>query len=308
MNNTPEILTKLTALQPAIWQTASLTLSETLNEAISIENPLQMVMPTSQLSETYAVPQLIAQFALSSAPNHQMYVLLPQETAADFLELVAPDKSDPLEECLDDVKPLLEATIQGMCTAIGNARNDGVIPMGLSLRFSQVAPTDAMLNFDDVVVTQVAIMSDGISGTLIWVLDYEAAGQIVGTPLTDGEDAPPANPFGELVPPVNIPGSSNAANAAAGAIPPDGLELLLDIPLEVSVELGRVKMQIREVVDLGAGSIVEIDKAAGEPVDVLVNGRLVARGEVVVIEDNFGVRITEILSQQDRMQRLNEAA
>ena len=76
---------------------------------------------------------------------------------------------------------------------------------------------------------------------------------------------------------------------------PHNLNLVLDIPLEVSVELGRKRMSIRDILDLGAGSIVELDKIAGEPVDLLVNGRLVARGEVVVIEDNFGVRITEIV-------------
>ena len=65
---------------------------------------------------------------------------------------------------------------------------------------------------------------------------------------------------------------------------------------------------MREVVELGTGSVVEIDKAAGEPVDVIVNGRLVARGEVVVIEDNFGVRITEILNPTDRLNKLGEAA
>jgi flagellar motor switch protein FliN/FliY len=67
-------------------------------------------------------------------------------------------------------------------------------------------------------------------------------------------------------------------------------------------------MVVKDVVELGSGSIIEIDKAAGEPVDVLVNGKTVARGEVVVIEDNFGVRITEILSQQDRLAKLKEAA
>ncbi len=76
---------------------------------------------------------------------------------------------------------------------------------------------------------------------------------------------------------------------------PHNLNLVLDIPLEMSVELGRKRMSIRDILDLGAGSIVELDKIAGEPVDLLVNGRLVARGEVVVIEDNFGVRITEIV-------------
>jgi flagellar motor switch protein FliN/FliY len=78
------------------------------------------------------------------------------------------------------------------------------------------------------------------------------------------------------------------------------MEVLLDVPLEISVELGRVKMMVREVLDLGTGSIIEVDKAAGEPVDVMVNGRLVAKGEVVVIEDNFGVRVTEILNPAER--------
>ncbi len=78
------------------------------------------------------------------------------------------------------------------------------------------------------------------------------------------------------------------------------LDIVMDIPLEVSVELGRKRMSIRDILDLGSGSIVELDKIAGEPVDLLVNGRLVARGEVVVIEDNFGVRITEIVNPASR--------
>jgi flagellar motor switch protein FliN len=73
------------------------------------------------------------------------------------------------------------------------------------------------------------------------------------------------------------------------------LPLLLDIPLEVVVELGRTKKKISEVLELTSGSIVELDKMAGEPVDVYVNNKLIARGEVVVIEEHFGVRIKEII-------------
>lgn len=83
-------------------------------------------------------------------------------------------------------------------------------------------------------------------------------------------------------------------------IEPQNLNMVMDIPLEISVELGRKRMSIRQILDLGSGSIVELDKIAGEPVDLLVNGRLVARGEVVVIEDNFGVRITEIIGAAAR--------
>ncbi|KZR57454.1 flagellar motor switch phosphatase FliY [Bacillus badius] len=83
------------------------------------------------------------------------------------------------------------------------------------------------------------------------------------------------------------------------------LNMLLDIPLQVTVELGRTSKSVKDILDLSAGSIIELDKLAGEPVDILVNSRLIAKGEVVVIEENFGVRITDILSQSDRLKNLN---
>lgn len=82
------------------------------------------------------------------------------------------------------------------------------------------------------------------------------------------------------------------------------LDLLLDIPLSVTVELGRTNKMIKDILDLSQGSIIELDKLAGEPVDILVNNKLIAKGEVVVIEENFGVRVTDILSQIDRLQKL----
>ena len=83
------------------------------------------------------------------------------------------------------------------------------------------------------------------------------------------------------------------------------LDMLLDIPLKVTVELGRTKQTVAEVLELTSGSIIELDKLAGEPVDVLVNSKLIAKGEVVVIEENFGVRITDVVSQADRLRKLN---
>ena len=79
-----------------------------------------------------------------------------------------------------------------------------------------------------------------------------------------------------------------------------GLNRVRDIPLEVTVELGRTRLLIRDIMDLSAGSIIELDKIAGEAVDLLANGMLVARGEVIVIDDNFGVRVTEIITARDR--------
>jgi flagellar motor switch protein FliN/FliY len=82
------------------------------------------------------------------------------------------------------------------------------------------------------------------------------------------------------------------------------LNLLLDIPLKVTVELGRTQKQIKDILELSQGSIIELDKLAGEPVDILVNNKLIAKGEVVVIDENFGVRVTDIVSQWDRMQKI----
>lgn len=82
------------------------------------------------------------------------------------------------------------------------------------------------------------------------------------------------------------------------------IEILLDIPLEVSVELGRTKMIIKDLIQLGPGSIIELDKLIGEPVDLLVNDNLIARGEVVVFDENFGVRITDIVTPAERLKSL----
>lgn len=82
------------------------------------------------------------------------------------------------------------------------------------------------------------------------------------------------------------------------------LNMLLDIQLQVTVELGRTKRSIKEILELSQGSIVELDKLAGEPVDILVNSKLIAKGEVVVIEENFGVRVTDIISQTERLKNL----
>ncbi|HCF49402.1 MAG TPA: flagellar motor switch phosphatase FliY [Syntrophomonas sp.] len=85
---------------------------------------------------------------------------------------------------------------------------------------------------------------------------------------------------------------------------PQNIGLIMDVPLDVSVELGKARKTIKEVLELQQGSIIQLDKMAGEPVDLLVNGKLIARGEVVVIDENYGIRITAIISPIDRVNKL----
>jgi flagellar motor switch protein FliN/FliY len=84
-----------------------------------------------------------------------------------------------------------------------------------------------------------------------------------------------------------------------------GFEMIMDIPVHLTVELGRTRISIRNLLQLAHGSVVELDGLAGEPMDVLVNGTLIAQGEVVVVNDKFGIRLTDIITPQERMKKLN---
>ena len=93
-------------------------------------------------------------------------------------------------------------------------------------------------------------------------------------------------------------------NDKEGARRERNLDLILDIPLRVTVELGRTKMVVSDLLNLGQGSVIELNKLAGEPMEVLVNDKLVARGEAVVVNEKFGIRLTDIISPADRVEQL----
>lgn len=95
------------------------------------------------------------------------------------------------------------------------------------------------------------------------------------------------------------------SNAASEPATPQGFDMIMDIPVSLTVELGRTKISIRNLLQLAHGSVVELDGLAGEPMDVLVNGTLIAQGEVVVVNEKFGIRLTDIITPQERMRKLN---
>jgi flagellar motor switch protein FliN/FliY len=97
----------------------------------------------------------------------------------------------------------------------------------------------------------------------------------------------------------------SAASSAADA-PHNDINMVLDIPVQLSVELGRTKVPIKHILQLGQGSVVELDALAGEPMDVLVNGYLIAQGEVVVVNDKFGIRLTDVVTPSERLRRISK--
>ncbi len=99
-------------------------------------------------------------------------------------------------------------------------------------------------------------------------------------------------------------GEPTEATASKGGFDERGIDLLLDIPLEVSVEVGRSRILVRDLLQLQEGSLVELDKLAGEPLDLYVNSRLIARGEAVVVNEKFGLRLTDVVSPSERIENL----
>jgi flagellar motor switch protein FliN/FliY len=129
-----------------------------------------------------------------------------------------------------------------------------------------------------------------------------AAGSQAQAPAAD---SPNGGPLGGA--PAGAGGAPGAAGGAASKTagqPVQSLDFILDIPLKVTVELGRSKMAIRDILQLAQGSVIELSKFAGEPLEVLVNEKLIARGEVVVVNEKFGIRLTDIISPVERIEQL----
>jgi flagellar motor switch protein FliN len=130
--------------------------------------------------------------------------------------------------------------------------------------------------------------------------------------LAEASAAAPAAPATEMVAEVapeqvSTPSFANFTPTTQGG-PAGDINMILDIPVQLTVELGRTRIPIKNILQLAQGSVVELDALAGEPMDVLVNGYLIAQGEVVVVNDKFGIRLTDIVTPSERMRRLSKSA
>lgn len=119
--------------------------------------------------------------------------------------------------------------------------------------------------------------------------------------LAGGAAPAPGKPAAERVELNELDGGRGRGGSAAGA--PD-LDVILDIPVRISMEVGNTEITIRNLLQLNQGSVIELDRLAGEPLDVLVNGTLIAHGEVVVVNERFGIRMTDVISPSERIKKL----
>ncbi len=152
--------------------------------------------------------------------------------------------------------------------------------------------------------TDAGAMDGGIDDILSSMGGADAGMAPMGDDLAAMIDAQPLEDPAPAAKPAAAPKESHADDVTL-EFSKKNIEVLLDVPLQVVVELGRSDMPIQKVLELGPGSIVELNRMSGEPINILVNGKLVARGEVVVVDENFGVRITSIISPMERLSQLN---
>ena len=299
-----QIIQQVSELLPSIWETVGETVSSNSPAPAKFTSPLAMRANVSELSAELAGNILAIQFAMANNPEAMQMILIRTETVLEVAKVVTGMSWDDVDDdVMAEVRPFAESIVQGLCLGLGNALLDTVVATGMSIRYQMIQLAENLAHAPSVLRCNIAMQIGEETGVVLWLMDDETAKLIIGAE----EDQEGASGGVPGIPAMQMGGMPMFGGGAKSGFDHDSsMDVLLDVPLEISVELGRVKMVVRDVLDLGTGSIVEVDKAAGEPVDVMVNGRLVAKGEVVVIEDNFGVRITEILNPAERF-RLDAA-
>lgn len=291
-----ELIHQMSLLQTGVWSSTASALSEFTGAQVTVRESNAISMDLSDLVSLEPQESLVLQFSFAHKPDSIQTLLLNENAMAGFFMAIQGGFIGAFtEEMVSDAKGFFEALIQGICSGATSFRGEKTLAGAFTTKLRAFTTPDNIVQASTILRSTVQLGLGTANLDIHWLTDDETMVSLMPSKARD-EAAYTAQ--------------AKASDVGVSGTPPEdaSLRLLFDIPLEISVELGRVKMVVRDVLELGAGSIVEIDKAAGEPVDVLVNGRPVARGEVVVIEDNFGVRITEILNPAERLAKLNEAA
>jgi len=286
---------------------ASETLGQVLGTAVSVTPPQVSVVSERSVLEDLTRPALIISVNYTEGLYGRSVFVLSEEAALEVAQRMLSLAGAPVEvPTLDEMaisaaseamNQMMGATATALADLLEGTRVDIAPP-----RFTLLGPDDdpSVADVPDVPVVALSTtmaVGDALTTDLVQLLPFDFGRQLVERLQSPA----PATAAAPAVPESTMP-AATVQPASFG--PLDGgtalgeslgnMGLLEDVALQVTVELGRTHMPIREILDLSPGAIFELDKLAGEPVDILVNGKFFGKGEVVVIDENFGVRITEI--------------
>ncbi|MBS3977624.1 MAG: flagellar motor switch phosphatase FliY [Syntrophomonadaceae bacterium] len=296
---------------------AATVLSQLLNQRVTITTPRVSVSTLTTLFSAFEAPYVVVEVDFIDGLKGSNLLIINERDAAIIADIMMGGNGLNPPAKLTELH--LSAVAEAMNQMIGSAATSMSTMFGRGIGISPpiVSPVDfesssyvsPLINGEDIVVIRFRIEIGAlIDSEIMQVIPVKVAKEEVKLLLY-----PPAPE--QISPPVRAEQAPQPVSSMEHLpvqavnhqpLPPEtkNLELILDVPLSVTVILARTRRQIKEVLGLVPGAILEMDKLADEPVDILVNGTLIAQGEVVVIEENFGVRITSILSPVERLHNL----
>ncbi len=239
----------------------------------------------------------------------EMHLLLGRRSASMVgdLMLMQQDGGEFGPDQIDAVTELSNQVASSFATALGAER--GIKTSAGPARIAEFVLDSPPVPWDRCFIMTASMAVEGSVETPVAVLIPDSLGrQLTGKGRTGDHSAEALPKPGSLNPPqpefVETPRPAAAGSVRPSGREQDNIELLLDVDLDVSIELGSTTLSIKRVLDLAPGSVVELDRMAGEPVDLLVNNKPVAKGEVVVIDESFGIRILSLVSPEERIKSL----
>ncbi|WP_265589447.1 flagellar motor switch phosphatase FliY [Priestia megaterium] len=316
-------------------------LSALLNQKVDITTPFVSLVYKEELTDEFPNPHVAVQVQYTEGFSGTNLLVIKHEDAAVISDLMLGGTGENPTEIMDEIK--LSAVQEAMNQMMGSAATSmstvfqkkiDISPPSLDILNIQKGEGTELIPQDDVFVKVSFNLKVGtlIDSNIMQLLSISFAKSLVEELLVPSAEDTAASiekesdfnekqtepPSAEYIQheetqqaesvhiPVDIQPASFSEFEHVSSPQGDSrnLDMLLDIPLQVTVELGRTKRTVQEILALSSGAIIELDKLAGEPVDILINSKLIAKGEVVVIDENFGVRVTDIISQRDRINKL----
>ena len=263
--------------------------------------------PDQELSELHmsAVSECMNQMMGSVATSLSSMFSKKVDITPPVVTLVDLGTEEVVSKLLDKVDPIIQASFRMEVDGLIDSEIMQLLPVDVAKDMvnALMNQQNDVDNEEDAIATAAAPPPPAAAAPPPAPAPTPAAPAAAAAPANYGYGAPPMQPHVAS----NVPVQSaqfTPLSTAPVQVNDANIGLILDVPLQVNVELGRTKKSIKDILDLTKGSIVELDKLAGEPVDIMVNGKYLAKGEVVVIDENFGVRITEIVSPLERAARL----
>ncbi|MEA4900844.1 flagellar motor switch phosphatase FliY [Desulfitobacterium sp.] len=317
--------------------TAATTLSQLLGKKVDITTPKVDVTNAEQIRKDYPIPSVIVDVKYKAGIEGSNFLILSQRDGAVIVDLMmgGDGKNVSLELTDLQISGIGEAMNQMMgsaATSMSTMFNSLVDITPPKLVLNDMAGGNQEFVQPDEALIRISfrmVVEDVIDSILIQVIPVSVAKGMVSKLMGTMDSPAPQKPVPAKAQPSPQPQPVQqqvqaqprpqpAQPRAQGSMPvqpaqftplkptnltvsQDNLGLILDVPLQVSVELGKAKKTIKEILELGPGSVIELDRLAGEPVDMIVNGKLVAKCEVVVINETFGIRVTDIIQPNERI-------